>query len=86
MNSEALLSLQIHSPGGLREQIDQISSLNVRLDDGSLLGIRPGHTPLIASAAKGVLSYVNEGKRYTLNIEAGFLIVSQNVVRILTTA
>lgn len=86
MSPEAFLSLEVHSPSGLRIQIERISSLNVRLDDGSLLGIRPGHARLIASAAKGVLHYIADGKHSTLKVEAGFLTVNDNVVKILTTA
>lgn len=86
MNSKRFLSLQIHNANGISEQIERISSLNVRLEDGSLLGIRPGHTNLIAATARGVLSYVLDGNLSTLDIEAGFLIIDQNVVKILTSA
>ena len=86
MDSEDFLSLEVHSPGGLKEKIDGIESLNIRLDDGSLLGIRPGHAPLIATAVRSVLNYTVDGRQKALNIDAGFVTVDHDTVKILTTA
>ena len=44
----AVLSLIVYSVDGSKTQESDIESLNVRLIDGSLIGIRPGHDRLIA--------------------------------------
>jgi len=61
-----------------------VSSINIRLDDGRLLGIRPGHASLIANTAACNISYTIDGKVSETPIPAGILTVRKNVVKILT--
>ena len=83
--TDGLLSLKVYSAAGLTAEIDQISAVNIRLDNGILLGIRPGHAPLIASSVKGDLEYLQEGKKQTLMVNPGILTVANNLIKILTT-
>lgn len=40
------LSLEVLGAEGMILKAEEISSINVRMEDGTLLGIRPGHTRL----------------------------------------
>ncbi|MBN1402333.1 MAG: ATP synthase F1 subunit epsilon [Anaerolineae bacterium] len=65
------VNLDILSP----EQIlfsGQVSWIEVPLQDG-LLGIWPGHAPLIAALASGQVRFEVEGEIQTLQIEGGIL-------------
>ena len=79
------LSLEVLGAEGMILKAEEISSINVRMEDGTLLGIRPGHTPLIGPAQAGIITYTMAGQAYQAQIEAGILTVRKNLVRILTT-
>ena len=83
--SESSLTLEIVGAEGLRFQAEGITSLNVRMEDGSLLGIRPGHAPLIGMAAAGFLRFQSEDAWNQEFTDSGVLSVENNIVRILTT-
>lgn len=51
-----------------------------------MLGILPGHAPLISEIEAGELSYVMDGKRHTLAIAQGWVEISGNQVRVLVDA
>lgn len=51
-----------------------------------MLGILPGHAPLISEIDAGELSYVMDGKRHTLAIAQGWVEISGNQVRVLVDA
>ncbi|MCX6613783.1 MAG: F0F1 ATP synthase subunit epsilon [Acidobacteria bacterium] len=48
-----------------------------------MLGIMPGHAPLISEIEAGELSYTMEGKRHVLAIAKGWVEVTGNKVRVL---
>jgi len=83
--SDKLLSLKVLSPDRIILNADNITSINVRLEDGDLIGIRPGHTPMIALTSSGKLAYKNQNADHNMTINAGILSVEKNLVRILTT-
>lgn len=48
-----------------------------------MLGILPGHSPLISEVEPGPLSYVMNGERHTLAVGRGWVEISGNRVRLL---
>lgn len=48
-----------------------------------MLGILPGHAPLISEIEAGELSYVMDGKRHVLAVAKGWVEISGNQVRVL---
>ena len=50
---------------------------------GGELGILPGHTPLISQLQTGVLSYVQDGKNFSLHVSGGFVEVRDDHVSVL---
>lgn len=81
---EALV-LEILGVDGVIYQMEEITSIRLRLEDGGLIGIRPGHAPLIGMAAEGAVQYRVNEKTEIVNIQPGILYVNRNHVRILTT-
>ncbi len=69
--------------GGLR--LENISALQVLLADGSWLGLRPGHAPLITATADGELKYRQDGYEQIVQVKGGILTISNDLVSILTT-
>ena len=86
MTNDVLLTLQVIGTDGMLLDVDGVSSINVRMENGSLVGIRPGHTPLIGLTASGVLNYKKDGVIFYESIQDGILTIDQNAVRILTTS
>lgn len=80
-----LLTLEILGVGGVLLTADRITSINMRMENGLLIGLRPGHAPLIGSVAKGKINYKIADKLFEVDVDAGLLSVSKNKVRILTT-
>jgi F0F1-type ATP synthase epsilon subunit len=85
LDPEKLLKIQVLSidSGGL--ELEQVERLQVRLEDGSWLGIRPGHTAMIAATGDGELKYRKDNQDQTVSVKAGILTLSDNLVSILTT-
>ncbi len=50
---------------------------------GGELGILPGHTPLISQLQTGVLTYVQDGKSFSLHVSGGFVEVREDHVSVL---
>lgn len=84
--SSDLLTLQVIDVNGPVTNIDAITSIVLKLADGSMIGLRPGHAPLIGALDDGQLRYVRQGTPAHLPVKAGILTVYQNKVKILTTA
>ncbi len=78
------LQLEILSPAGVTADLSELESVHVRLENGQLIGIYPGHTSLIGSAAAGSVKTVSAEGEKSLEISGGILRVEQNHVRILT--
>lgn len=69
--------------GGLR--LENISSLQLFLADGSWLGLRPGHAPLVTATGDGELKYRQDGDEQTVQVKGGILTLRDDLVSILTT-
>lgn len=79
------LRLEILGVGGVLLAAENITSINVRMENGLLIGLRPGHAPLIGSVAKGKIDYRIENTVFEAQVDAGLLSVDKDQVRILTT-
>lgn len=84
-DSEKLLRVQVLSPGSGGLELEQVERLQVRLKDGSWLGIHPGHAPMIAAISDGELKFWKDNQDQTVSVKAGILTLSDNLVSILTT-
>jgi len=80
-----LLKVQVLSLGSGGLELEQVERLQVRLEDGSWLGIRPGHAAMIAATCDGELKYSKDNQDQTVTVKAGILTLSDNLVSILTT-
>lgn len=83
--SESTLALHVYTPSGSIFDEQGITAIRVHLEDRGLIGIHPGHIPLIAMADRDTLYYEKNGDPHQLQVQPGILIVSRNIVRILTT-
>lgn len=79
------LRLEVLSLGSGGLQLDGITRLQMKLADGSWLGLRPGHAPIIAATDDGLLKYEQDGEEQTVPVKAGIMTLSDNLVSILTT-
>jgi len=82
---EKLLRVEVLNLGSGGLELEQVESLQVRLEDGSWLGIRPGHAAMIAATGDGELKYRKDNQDQTVSVKAGILTLSDNLVSILTT-
>ncbi len=75
------LTLEIVTPEGLllREQVDDV----VIPGQEGYFGVRPGHTPLLATLGMGVISYGRDGRRHQLTSFWGFCEVLPERVNVL---
>ncbi len=80
-----LLQLEVLSVEGMQTQLKDIYKLRIRLEDGSWLGILPGHAPLIGATSDGLLYYQADAEEQSLELRSGLLSIRDNVVSILTT-
>ena len=79
------LTLEVLGVGGVLLAAENITSINVRMENGLLIGLRPGHAPLIGSVAKGKINYRINDELFEAEVDAGLLSVEKDRVRILTT-
>ncbi|HOZ37845.1 MAG TPA: hypothetical protein PLH64_03760 [Anaerolineaceae bacterium] len=84
-DSGTLLRVEVLSLGKGGLELEQVERLQVRLEDGSWLGIRPGHAAMIAATGDGELKYRKDNQDQTVSVKAGILTLSDNLVSILTT-
>ena len=84
-DSGKLLRVEVLSLGKGGLELEQVERLQVRLEDGSWLGIRPGHAAMIAATGDGELKYRKDNQDQTVSVKAGILTLSDNLVSILTT-
>ena len=85
LDPDKLLKIQVLSLGSGGLQLERVERLQVRLEDGSWLGIRPGHVAMIAATGDGVLKYRKDDQDQFVSVKAGILTLSDNLVSILTT-
>ena len=82
---EIKLKVEVLSLGSGGMTLDNISSLQVLLADGSWLGIRPGHAPLVTATGDGELRYRQDDREQTVQVKGGILTLANDLVSILTT-
>lgn len=82
---ERLIRVEVLSLGSGGLELEQVERLQVRLEDGSWLGIRPGHVAMIAATGDGELKFRKNSQDQTVPVKAGILTVADNHVSILTT-
>lgn len=76
-----ILTLEIVTPEGLllREQVDDV----VVPGEEGYFGVRPGHTPLLATMGAGVITYGRGGRRQQITCFWGFCEVLPDRVNVL---
>jgi len=84
LSSETLLSLKILSPEGTILKADSLYSVNIPLADDCPIGIRPGHAPLIAKTAQGLVRFHSAEGESHIELHAGVLDIKDGLVIILT--
>ena len=84
-DSGKLLRVEVLSLGKGGLELELVERLQVRLEDGSWLGIRPGHAAMIAATGDGELKYRKDNQDQIVSVKAGILTLSDNLVSILTT-
>ena len=84
-DQENLLRVQVLSLGSGGLELDRVEKLQVRLEDGSWLGILPGHAAMIAATGDGELKYKQDDQDQMVAVKAGILTLSGDLVSILTT-
>lgn len=79
------LRLEVLSLGSGGLTLEGITSLQIKLADGSWLGIRPGHAPIIAATDDGDLKYRQGHEEHTVHVRSGIMTLTDNMISILTT-
>ncbi len=84
MSKEEKLNFKALSPDGLVFDKGEIINISIPLVDGSKIGIRPGHAPLIAATGSGVIHYISDTEEADIQLLPGILIIRDNLITILT--
>ena len=84
MSTKTLLTLKIFMPEGNMIEKSDLLSININLDEGHPIGIRPGHAPLIASTKKGAVTIHSSQEDTVIKLHAGVMEIRNNTVIILT--
>ena len=79
-----LLTLKIVSPDGSGIAKEELSSISVLLADGGWIGIKPGHSPLIAETSRGAVLFRSGTDENSIELHPGVLEIRDNTVSILT--
>lgn len=77
------LHLLVQSPEGIIYEKTGLLSVQVTLPDG-LIGIHPGHAPLIAEVAAGWVKYNDERGGGESEIQEGVMVVRNDMIQIIT--
>ena len=81
----ARLRVEVLSLGSGGLQLEEVDALQVRLADGSWLGLRPGHASIITATSDGELKYRQAEEEKKVPVKAGILTLTDNLISILTT-
>ena len=79
------LTIEVLSLGSGGLKLDNVSALQVLLADGSWLGLRPGHAPLVTATGDGELKFRRIGEEHSVQVKGGILTLKDDLVSILTT-
>lgn len=78
------LSLQVITPEGVILNKEGLSAVNVLLETGYPIGIRPGHAPLLAVIKPGMVKFRSPGQEGQFEVNSGILRIRNNTITILT--
>jgi F-type H+-transporting ATPase subunit epsilon len=79
------LSLQIITPKGVILKKEGLSAVNLSLEAGYPIGIRPGHAPLLAVIKPGMIKFRSPGQEGQFEVNSGILRIRNNTITILTS-
>ena len=77
------IHLEIVTPDGLKLAAD-VNEFTAPSVDGEF-GVLPGHVPLLAALATGIVTYQTGGEKHSVAVGAGFAEVSADKATLLTT-
>ena len=80
MSTSNLLRFKVITPEGIMREIDNLTAVNVPLVNDYLIGIRPGHAPLIAETKQGKIICRTRTSEVHLELHGGVLEVENNEV------
>lgn len=80
-----MLRVRVLSLGSGGMELERVEALQVRLQDGSWLGVRPGHAPIIAATGDGELKFRQDERDQVILVKNGILTLIDDLVSILTT-
>ena len=78
------MKIIIQSPTGIDNEIQDIESLRITLENGCPISILSNHAPLIARVSAGQLKYKKSTIKHTIPISDCILIVKNNLIKLLT--
>lgn len=78
----ATIALEIVTPDGVRLN-ENVAELTAPSVDGEF-GVLPGHRPMLAALATGIVSYIREGEKHAVAVGGGFVEVSDDKALLLT--
>ena len=84
MNTKRKLTLKVLTPEGIVLTKEDLDAVNIPLADGCPIGVRPGHTPLIAETVKGAIHYRSINQENEIHLHAGVLEIREDVIMLLT--
>jgi F0F1-type ATP synthase epsilon subunit len=84
MNLNNLLQIIIITPEGIIREVDNLTAVNIPLVNDYIIGIRPGHAPLIAESKQGTLICRTKTSEIHLELHSGVFEVRNNKVIIFT--
>lgn len=76
------IALEIVTPEGVKLS-ERVSELTAPSVDGEF-GVLPGHRPLLATLATGIVSYTLDGKKYGVAVGSGFAEIIDDKAILLT--
>jgi F0F1-type ATP synthase epsilon subunit len=79
------MHLKVWAPSETLLEAHGVSSVRAQLADGGSIGIRPGHTPLLAVTVSAPLRYIDQAGEHSLELEGGLLRVESGGVVIFTS-
>lgn len=84
MSSDYVLKLKIITPEGILHELENLTAVNVPLVNGYVIGIRPGHAPLIAETRQGKVICRTLTSEIPLELHGGVCEVRNNEVSVFT--
>jgi F0F1-type ATP synthase epsilon subunit len=84
MNKNKQLGLKILTPEEVVLERENLLAISVPLSDGSPIGVRPGHAPLLAETSQGSVAFRSEEDEQSIILLPGVVYIRDDTVTILT--